>query len=681
MRRYAPFAVLLAEVLLFYRRVLFSSAYGIPWDLREYHRPLAEFMARCLRNGELPLWDPYTYCGFPFYANVQAQVFYPPAWITLALSNLAGGHRLLGFLEWQVALHVFLGGVFTYWLLRRLDLSRGAATFGATIFQLGGYFASQSQHLGAISGGAWLPLAWLSLLALGERFAWRWLVALALALAMAVLAGFPAVTVVVFASCALLAGALVALRRASPRLLGFATLGCVWAGLLSAAQLLPIMELSALSMAPRRGEWFGTGGGLPLAALGSLLIPNYGGIFDRAHLPPNTTFLYLYCGWAGLVLSLAGLIWSRDRRRAVFAVATLLSGLWMLGASTPVGAALFAALPTAAKSVVYPEFAMLSFQLGVAALAALGAERLLAGRHAVLAAALVAVAVIELILAGSGRPMNTMVVRDDPGVTLREFEGSRETLERMRSLVNQTVPPARVEGYRDSWRWANFGLMTGIPTASGNDPLALERILAVRRIFGKGEYWLRYWELFALDSPVPDLLNVRYLISYAPSAEPAVRHPKWARVADLPGHQVYENRDVLPRFFLVSEVRAVPPGSPGFDPRRAASVEGLPAFTGAPGEVKVLKYTLREVALEVNAAGPSFLVTSEAHYPGWRAFVDGRPARLFLTNVAFRGLPVPAGRHRVEMRFEPHILWYGLALSALAWALLAWALVTGRARR
>ena len=38
-------AVLLAEVFLFHRRVLFSRAWTIPWDLRDYHLPLAEFMA------------------------------------------------------------------------------------------------------------------------------------------------------------------------------------------------------------------------------------------------------------------------------------------------------------------------------------------------------------------------------------------------------------------------------------------------------------------------------------------------------------------------------------------------------------------------------------------------------------------------------------------------------------
>jgi len=57
------------------------------------------------------------------------------------------------------------------------------------------------------------------------------------------------------------------------------------------------------------------------------------------------------------------------------------------------------------------------------------------------------------------------------------------------------------------------------------------------------------------------------------------------------------------------------------------------------GSVRVIEYTARSVMLESHSPAPAFLVTSEAYYPGWRAFVDGRPERLALTNVAFRGLP------------------------------------------
>src|ERR1017187_2580555 len=70
--------VLLPEILIFYRKVIFSAHYVIPWDFRYYHLPLTTFIASSWRAGQFPLWDPYTYCGLPFFANINAQIFYPP---------------------------------------------------------------------------------------------------------------------------------------------------------------------------------------------------------------------------------------------------------------------------------------------------------------------------------------------------------------------------------------------------------------------------------------------------------------------------------------------------------------------------------------------------------------------------------------------------------------------------
>jgi len=682
LRTLAPAAVLLTELLIFHRRALFSRDWTIPWDFRDYHLPLAEFMARSLREGRLPLWDPYTYCGVPFYANLQTQFAYPPAWLTVVLSNLAGGNRLLDFLEWNLVLHIFLAGIFAYLLFRRLGAGRAAATLGATVYQLGGYFASQAQHLGAVCGAAWLPLAWLAVLRLAAGLGGRRLALLALALAMSFLAGFPAVTIVVGVSTAMLAVALVLFGRAPVGLIPWVAVGVIWAALLAGVQLLPAQEAARLSTAYSRGEFAGTGGGVPWVGLLSLVIPDHNNIFDLSNyrLEWNPTFLYLYCGWAGLLCAVLGLIASRSSFGRPVAAATLLSGLWMLGESTPFGRWVFLSLPTAVKSPLYAEFAMAAFLLGLAALAALGADRLAGGRPRWLLPLLVGVTALDLTLAGSGRILNTVRVEQEPAATAEQFEGSRETLERMRRLVQQNIPPWRVEPYRDSMRWVNSAPMTGIPSASGNDPLAPARILSVRRLFGQGQPWLRYWELADLDSPLTALLNVRYLVTWAPTDRPALEHRFWKRVADLPGHQVYENLRVLPRFYLVGRVRSAASqaealallGSPLFDPRLEAVAEGATTLASQASEfapVRVSKYDDRELLLEVETTAPAYLVTSEAYYPGWRAWLNGRPARLHLTNVAFRGMFVPPGKHQVRMRFEPPVFYYGLALSALGWTL------------
>ena len=205
-----------------------------------------------------------------------------------------------------------------------------------------------------------------------------------------------------------------------------------------------------------------------------------------------------------------------------------------------------------------------------------------------------------------------------------------------------------------------------------------------RTSFTGGERWGRYYEVRDPGSPLLKFLNVRYVISRAPLAAPG------ALVArdDLPGNMVYENPDPLPRFFLVDRVRQASDTAaalamvraPGFDPRHEAVVEGAPPLADTQlsgGQVRVVRYQPREVVLEIDTAGPAFLATSEAYYPGWRARIDGRDERLYPTNVAFRGLPVPAGHHTLTMRFDPPILGWS-ALVSLAGLLLVGVAFTAR---
>ena len=690
-RSVLPYAALLCEVLVFYRKVLFSSHWGIPWDFRTFHLSLAGFIAESFRRGEFPLWDPYSYCGMPFYANLQAQVFYPPTILTILVGNLTGGGHLAYLLQWQVVLHVFLAGVFAYWLLRRLEASPTAALLGATVFQLGGFFASQTQHLGDMDAAAWLPLAWLAVISLGRQFSWRWLGALSMALALALLAGFPAMSFVVMTSSLLLAVLLFATRRATWGVLCSTLLASLWALVLAAAQLLPAAELTSLSVARLRSEYLGTGGGIPLPSLISLVAPNHFNIFDfsKFSAPWNITFLYLYCGISGLALAVFGLLRSKTRYRAPLACMTLLSLPWMLGDQTPLGKALFLWLPGIVRAFIYFEPAMAVFILGVALLAGLGAHRLFSSRRAWMGVAAVVVVAAELTMVGSGLPMNAGSLDNEPGFGDNQFEGHAELLQGIRQLTGTTHPPGRIDTVDDSMNWAVAARFIGVPDANGNDPLALFRTVQVRRIFTGGEQWGRYYQVADPDSNVLSLLNVRFLLSRTP-----VESEQFTKIAELPGRTVYENRSALPRFFLVSRIQQAANleqaiaflQSQEFDPRTVAVVEGAVAFSEpargeSAGAVRVVEYRSPRLVLDVESPQQAFLVTSEAHYPGWRAFLDGVEKPIAMTNAAFRGLPVPAGRHRVEMRFEPAILARSAAVSITGFVLLAAAVLFGDRKR
>jgi len=65
------------------------------------------------------------------------------------------------------------------------------------------------------------------------------------------------------------------------------------------------------------------------------------------------------------------------------------------------------------------------------------------------------------------------------------------------------------------------------------------------------------------------------------------------------------------------------------------------------------------------------LVVSEINYPGWEATVDGRAARIHAADYLLRGVPLPAGAHRVEMRYTAPAARVGAAISAFTLLLLA----------
>jgi uncharacterized membrane protein YfhO len=71
-------------------------------------------------------------------------------------------------------------------------------------------------------------------------------------------------------------------------------------------------------------------------------------------------------------------------------------------------------------------------------------------------------------------------------------------------------------------------------------------------------------------------------------------------------------------------------------------------------------------------------VVADTYDPGWKATVDGRDAPLLRANLAFRAVPVDAGRHTVEMRYRPAAVVIGLAISGLTAMVAGAALVARR---
>ena len=107
------------------------------------------------------------------------------------------------------------------------------------MFETGSYFASRTEHIDAMMAAAWMPLAWLAVWKLRDKFRVDWLAVLAAALGLSIWGGFPAATVAVLGSALMLAVLLTALRMArATTVIWFCCAGAL-AILLAAAPFFP----------------------------------------------------------------------------------------------------------------------------------------------------------------------------------------------------------------------------------------------------------------------------------------------------------------------------------------------------------------------------------------------------------------------------------------------------------
>lgn len=669
----AIYLSLLANVILFFHKPLFSSQYLFPWDFRGVQLPLISFLVDRLRQGHFALWNPYSYCGYPVFANIEACYFQPFVLAAAFLAAHTNPEALPQLLEWAVALQIFIAGVASYHLFRNLGAAPAPAWSGALIFETGGFFASRAEHIGAIMAVVWMPLAWLALWKIAPRFNRRWFAVLALALGLAVLGGFPQPTLAVFLSVVVFALALLAFRMASWRALLFTAAACLAGLALSAVIFIPTTQLAHHSVAMYRSGWLGQGGGIPPQSFVSLVAPNYFHIFDSSFSGPgDRTFLYLYCSLAGLALALYAVLARRERTVWLLASIAAFGAWFSLGEHTPLWRALYPLLPERIRIGIHPEYCYCIFTLALAGLAALGLDRLrLRGAVKVSVGILIAA---DLFFTGAARPMNLAAVREEPGVTRDSFAGSAQAMEQMRRLVNTASPPWRVDNMEGaSPLWAVQAPLTRVPSANGISPLALENIIQLRLLLHDGHPWGWYYPVDHFESPILDLLNVRYLTATGDNAARLASSGNFLLAANIAGEQVFENPRALPRFFFVEHV--VPASSPakakeilaaGLDVSHWAVALGAPSIPALQGraQTRVLSYDPDQIELQAVAPpGGGFLVLSENDYPGWNAWIDGRRTVIYLTDVALRGVVVPAGTHEVRMAFEPTVLYRSVGIS------------------
>ena len=85
-------------------------------------------------------------------------------------------------------------------------------------------------------------------------------------------------------------------------------------------------------------------------------------------------------------------------------------------------------------------------------------------------------------------------------------------------------------------------------------------------------------------------------------------------------------------------------------------------------------------SLRSDAPRDGFLFVAQVAYPGWSAWVDGRPAPLHPAEVLGSAIELPAGAHAIELRFVPYAFHAGVLIAAAA-AMVATCVLLGQSLR
>lgn len=88
--------------------------------------------------------------------------------------------------------------------------------------------------------------------------------------------------------------------------------------------------------------------------------------------------------------------------------------------------------------------------------------------------------------------------------------------------------------------------------------------------------------------------------------------------------------------------------------------------------IRLTAYEPNHLVYESSSTEAGVAVFSEIFYPGWRVTVDGQPVELARADYILRAMNIPAGKHTIEMSFDPQSLHTteGIAYAALALLLI-----------
>jgi hypothetical protein len=658
----------------------------IPFDLEGYHFPLFDYAFHQVTQFRLPQWDPLTYSGISFIANVQTGLFYPGTWIMFLAK---WGRERLSYQALQdlTLVHVAVAFTLCYWWLAKKRLKPLAALLGAGVFAYSGYMCTQLQHFGLIVSYTWMPLGLLGIDEAAEQRSLKPLWKVAVAAALVFLGGYPPNWLIFSWVAGVYALVGPGRLRTVPGTVG----AFVFALMVCAVQVLPSWDATHFRQ-PEVNYSYGFNDPMHYMALVAANFFNFGLNADVMTNFGKQSFYLGAPGLFGVVAALARKNW----KPILPALAVTLMCLFFAVTYEPLSIIQTNYL---LADLVRPYYFFAGMFLGLSELTAHGLDAFLRRDGKPLPRWLIPVS-----LSAMGLWAGYQIARwwpstyafgwwalVDTGVALALFllalylVRSLQGQERMWVAVAMVLfvsidykvfntskrhNATRGEGPVFSNEW--FGVMNadayksipphpdyrvmittfgpaisvarhvGWRTPQGSDPMMTIPYREMGKRFGKSVSH-RDLLLDPLRTDTMGLYGIRF-VAIGGDNEELSKHPRFRLLGDADKQQYYKVFEYL---------------------------DAQPIYQ-FEGTLKVDKRDPEHRALKVSSPTGGKLHFAENWYPGWSATIDGKPIEIEKWEGSFQAVQVPAGEHMVEFTYRERLLGLGAGISLVSLALLAW---------
>ncbi len=713
-----------------------SAQYGMPIknnampDIITQIYPWKKITIDSWKQGQVPLWNPYSFSGTPHAANYQTAVFSPV--------NLL--YFVLPFLDaWSVSilLQPLLAGIFMYFLLRCLGRSQEASLIGAIAFMFCGFLTVWMAY-GTLGWAVlWLPLLIAAAVRHFRKRSWWNLFMVSIALAWSFVSGhFQMSVYVLMALAAFITYQAVHTKR---RRAGVELVLAVIVGLmLSAPQILLSLDAYSRSI---RSELFVQSGGIAWQYVVTLFAPDfYGNPVTRNDWYGSYAEWASYIGVVPLLLAVYAMV-RRTKHIGFFLGLALVS--FLVAAPSPINAfVIWLKIPGISTSYAARIITLTSFSLAV--IAAYGLDRLREDwekkRMSITLPYFVGIGVFliflwSIILVTRPFPTDKLLIAGrnmifPTGLTLAfcffAFAGFIKRWKLIPYLaVVFFIGLTAADMLRYATKWMPFDPREYVYPEL--DMLSfLKKEVGYARLFGTlgGEvtnafslsgiegydavYQKRYGEFIrSVDEGkivIPErsvvqfpkigkysefalqLLGVRYVAHRLSDGRYAWAYPYWqfpyyTSIYRDNYYEVFANEKALPRAFFASSYIVADSDKniidalyqKDFNPRDTLVLEREPLVRPQSGEgsVEITKYTANEIVLQSKSSVPKLLFLSDVYDNGWRATVDGQETRIDRADYDFRAVSVASGEHTIRMVYWPRSFVYGLWVAVLGTGLAA----------